>query len=116
VILKSRTKPDRGDLRGAISRVEPSMVDESELKATLEEQLVLAAINRSKYVWRPAEAISQETGISVARVKGILERTVAGVIAGDTNGLGQQLYTTREHLSKTSADFTRQFFLVQESS
>lgn len=117
VILRSVTKPERGEYYGSVSSSDVSRVDESELKGVLEEQLVLAAINRSRFVWRPAEAISRETGLTVDRVRSILENTSAAeVISGDVNSQGLLLYTTHEHLSRASGDFMNQYFRTQESS
>lgn len=75
VIFQSLSRPERGEYRGYISASDPSRVDEAELAEILEEQLVLAAINRSRYVWRPAEAIANETSLAVERVRTILENS-----------------------------------------
>lgn len=117
VIFRSKTKPQRGEYRASISQQDPNRVDDADLKRALEEQLVLASINRSRYIWRPAEAISDEIGLPIDRVLHILENTTAAdVISGTTNGKGQQLYTTRDHLSKASGDFMKQYYSTEESS
>lgn len=117
VVFRSVTQPDRGDYRGgSISAADPAKVSEAELKSTLEEQLVTEAINRSRYIWRPAEAISRETGIPVERVRHILENTASDVLGGSRNQQGLWLYTTREHLANTASSTMRQFFDVEESS
>ena len=110
------SKPERGDYGGGfISKSDPSRVSESELKRTLEEQLVLAAINRSRYVWRPAEAISRDTTIPPDKVRTILDKA-DDVVSGPRNEQGLVLYTTREHLSQTTSPTMREFFEVKESS
>jgi len=117
VVFRSLTNPERGEYRADISQPDPAHAPEPELKDSLEEQLVLAAINRSRYVWRPAEAICRDTGLSADRVRSILENTTAAeVISGDENSQGLLLYTTEEHLSKASGDFMKQYYKTQESS
>jgi len=117
VVFRSITKPDRGEYRADISHADPLHADEAELKSALEEQLVLAAINRSRYIWRPAEAIARDTRLTLDRVLFILENTIeAEVISGDENSQGLLLYTTQEHLSKASGDFMKQYYRTQESS
>lgn len=65
-----------------------------------DEQRVVAAINKSRYIWRPAEAISKEVGLPVDRVRTILETTsIAEIVESPAkNAQGYTLYTTREHL------------------
>jgi hypothetical protein len=116
VIFRSISQPDRGEYRASISKQDPANATDAELARALEEQLVLAAIDRSRYIWRPAEAIATETGLAVERVRSILENSLADVIAGDRNDQGRWLYTTREHLAKTAGDVMTRFYLVQESS
>lgn len=116
VVFRSITNPARGEYHASISQPDPAAVDDRELKDALEEQLVLAAINRSRYIWRPAEAISRETGLPLDRVRFILENTAADVISGDLNRQEFLLYTTQEHLSKASGDFMRQYYSTEESS
>ena len=116
VVFRSVANPDRGDYGGgSISKSDPSRVSEAELRRILEERLVLAAINRSRYVWRPAEAISHDTGIPIDRVLEVLDNA-DGVVSGPRNQQGLWLYTTREHLSKTTSPAMREFFEVRESS
>ena len=116
VIFQSISRPDRGEYRASISGPDPAGVADAELHQALEEQLVLAAINRSRYVWRPAEAIAKETGLTDERVRYILEFIANDVIAGDQNKDGLWLYTTRDHLSKTAGDVMKQFYKVVETS
>lgn len=116
VVFRSVTNPDKGDVAGAsISKQDPADVSEAELKRALEEQLVLAAINRSRYVWRPAEAISEDTKIPLDRVQSILD-TASNVVGGSRNQRGLWLYTTRDHLTKTASAAMKQFFEMEESS
>ena len=114
VIFRSVSDPSR-EYRGSISASDPASANDHELKEVLEEQLVIAAINRSRYVWRPAEAISRDTGLPTDRVRDILENKADDVIAGEQNGEGFWLYTTRDHLSKTSGDVMKHY-QVEESS
>jgi hypothetical protein len=117
VVFRSLTKPERGEYRADIAQPNPQQVGEAELRNALEEQLVLAALNRSRYIWRPAEAIARDTGLPLDRVRFILENTTeAEVISGDENSQGLLLYTTQEHLSKASGDFMKQYYRTQESS
>ena len=115
VTFRALTGDDRSDYRGSISKKDPESVSENELKRVLEEQLVLAAINRSKYVWRPAEAISRDLGLSLERVQQILEDS-STVVEGSRNPQGLCLYSTRDHLTKTASSAMNQFFEMEESS
>ena len=114
VVLRSVKDPTR-EYPGSMSEADPDQVPDAELRKVLEEQLILAAINRSRYIWRPAEAIAKETNISPERVKAALEE-LPSIIEGDTNPQGLQLYTTREHLSRASGDVMTEFFDVRRSS
>ena len=116
VIFRSVSHPERGEYRAWLSAQDPSAAGDAELQQALEEQLVLAAIDRSRYIWRPAEAIANDTGLDAERVRFILENVAGDVIAGGRNGQGHWLYTTRAHLSTTAGDVMKRFYDVQESS
>lgn len=116
VVFRSISRPDRGEFRTSISVPEPNDATDSELRQALDEQLILAAINRSRFVWRPAEAIARETGLDTERVRAVLENTAPDVIAGDRNSQGLWLYTTGEHLARTTGDVMKRFYEVEESS
>lgn len=116
VIFQSLSRPQRGEFSASISQSDPARVDDEDLRQALNEQLVLAAINRSHYVWRPAEAIARETGLDVKRVRSILENSSDDVIEGDRNREGLLLYTTEQHLSKTAGDVMQRIYRVEESS
>jgi hypothetical protein len=116
VIFQSISRPERGEFRTSISESDPVRVDDEELIQALDEQLVLAAINRSRYIWRPAEAIARETGLDLDRVRFILDTTDDDVIEGERNGQGLLLYTTGQHLSKTAGDVMQRIYRVEESS
>lgn len=116
VVFRSLTSPMRGDYRAWLSVPEPSAATEDELKAALNEQLILAAIDRSRYIWRPAEAIARDTGLETNYVRHVLESTATDVIVGGTNAQGYRLYTTGEHLAKTTGDVMKRFYDVQETS
>ena len=116
VIFRSASHPERGEYRASISVSNAANATEEELKSVLDEQLVIGAINRSRYIWRPAEAIAAETGLEIDRVRDILENTADDVIAGDNNQQGLLLYTTGEHLANTSGDVLKKVYDVEESS
>src|SRR5689334_14334744 len=48
VIFRSMSNPDRGEYRASISAADPANATDNELTQALEEQLTLAAINRSR--------------------------------------------------------------------
>lgn len=88
----------------------------SQLRDALDEQLVLAAIEDSKYTWRTAEAISTETGIPLEKVRRILETTAADVIvAPRPNKQGYVLYSTRDHYQNTTSFFKRYIDTLESS-
>ncbi len=115
VVFKAVDDPSR-QYRGTISAEDPEAVSEDELKEALEEQLVIAAIERSRYIWRPAEAISTDTAIPLDRVRRLLETTSADVIVGpQPNKEGFTLYSTREHYQRNTS-FVRRYIDTIESS
>ena len=102
--------------RGSISAEDPGSVPVDELRSALNEQLVIAAIEKSPYVWRPAEAISDNTGIPLDEVRRILETTSADVIvAPEPNKQGFALYSTRGHYQKNTS-FVKRYMDALESS
>ncbi len=107
--------PDGSEYRVWISSPDPQQAAEAELKEALDEQRVVASINESRYVWRPAEAISKDVNLEVERVREILHDSTE-VISSGLNQQGLLLYTTGEHLSRTSGDVMQQVFEVEESS
>jgi hypothetical protein len=68
---------------------------------------VLAAINDSIYIWRPAEKLSKETGLPVKQVREILETNPSVVRSPNRNRQGLILYSTREHLVHLSSASVR---------
>jgi hypothetical protein len=116
VIFRSLTNPARGEYRASISASDPANATDVELKQALEEQLILAAIDRSRYIWRPAEAIARDTGLETERVRQYLENAAPDIIVGDRNAQGLWLYTTGEHLAKSTGDVMKRFYEVEESS
>jgi hypothetical protein len=82
-----------------------------------DEQRVLDAINESRYIWRPAEAISKETGLPLRRVRDILKKTRAAQVlqAARKNRQGFVLYTTAEHLMHSSG-LIKRYLRTLESS
>lgn len=104
------------EYRGTISAEDPSKVPDDELRGALDEQLVIATIENSRYIWRPAEAISKETGIPLDEVRRILETTSADVIvAPEPNKQGFTLYSTRGHYQKNTS-FAKRYIDTLESS
>lgn len=114
VVFKPVGLPE--EYRGVISAEDPSAVPVEELQNALQEPLVVASIERSRYTWRPAEAISKDTGIPLDRVRRILETASADIIvAPEPNKQGYTLYSTRAHYQKTTA-FLERYFDTLESS
>ena len=50
------------------------------------------------------------------RVRGYLENAAPDVIVGDRNAQGFWLYTTGEHLAKSTGDVMKRFYEVEETS
>ena len=82
-----------------------------------DEERVIAAIDGSRYIWRPAEAISKQTGLSIRRVRKILATTSTAMIlqAARKNRQGYTLYTTLDHLMHSSGVMQR-YLGTRESS
>ncbi len=120
VIFRSVSKPEQGDYRyrGTMSQSDPNAVDVDELKRVLEEVLTIAAIDRSRFTWRTAEGIAQETGVALDRVRQILETTAeADVMQFDQlNPQGHVLFTTRDHFVKTTGDVSKRYSDVERST
>ncbi|MBY0495697.1 MAG: hypothetical protein K2Y23_15925 [Cyanobacteria bacterium] len=114
------SNPQQGDYRyrGTMSQSDPNAVDLEELKRVLEEVLTIAAIDRSRFTWRTAEGIAEETGIAVDRVRQILETTSeADVMQSDeANPQGHELFTTRDHFVKTTGDVSKRYADVERST
>ena len=73
-------------------------MSDADLRRLLESALTIAAIERSKYVWRTAEGIAKDTGIALTRVRECLEGAGDDVLESDeTDPLGRALYTTQDH-------------------
>lgn len=87
-------------------------------KRVLEEVLTIAAIDRSRFTWRTAEGIAEETGIPIDRVRVILETTSeADVMQSDeANPHGHELFTTRDHFVKTTGDAGKRYADVERST
>jgi hypothetical protein len=104
--------------RRTMSQSDPNAVDLEELKRVLEEVLTIAAIDRSRFTWRTAEGIAEETGIPVARVRQILDTTSeADVMQSDkANPQGYELFTTRDHFVKTTGDVSKRYAGVERST
>jgi len=120
VILRSVSNPEQGDYRyrGTMSQSDPNDAALEELKDVLEEVLTIASIDRSRFTWRTAEGIAEETGISVDRVRQILETTSeADVMQSDeANPQGHALFTTRDHFVKTTGDVSKRYAGVERST
>jgi hypothetical protein len=74
-----------------------------------DKERVIAAINGSRYIWRPAEAISKQTGLSIRRARKSLATTSAAMILQTPrkNLQGYALYTTLDHLMHSSGVMQR---------
>ncbi|MDO8680676.1 MAG: hypothetical protein Q7R30_19335 [Acidobacteriota bacterium] len=120
VILRSVSNPQQGDYRyrGTMSKSDPNALDEKALKRVLEEVLTIAAIDRSRFTWRTAEGIAEETGIPIDHVRVILETTSeADVMQSDeANPQGHELFTTRDHFVKTTGDVGKRYADVERST
>jgi len=120
VIFRSVSKPEQGDYRyrGTMSQSDPNGVHVEELKRVLEEVLTIAAIDRSRFTWRTAEAIAKETGIALDRVQHILATTSeADVIQSDVlNPQGHVLFTTQDHFVKTTGDVSKRYSDLERST
>jgi hypothetical protein len=101
-----------------MSQFDPNSVEVDELKRVLEEVITVAAIDRSRFTWRTAEGIAEETGITVDRVRQILETTSeADVFQSDElNPQGHLLFTTRDHFVKTTGDVSNRYSGVERST
>ena len=73
-----------GEFGSLVHAPDPAGLSEEELRASLDQELerrIIAAINKSRYTWRPAEAIgTKETSIPADHVRRILETTTAADI------------------------------------
>jgi hypothetical protein len=120
VILRSVSNPQQGDYRyrGTMSQSDPNAVELEELRRVLEEVLTIAAIDRSRFTWRTAEGIAEETGIHLDRVRQILDTTSeADVMQSDeANPQGHELFTTRDHFVKTTGDVSKRYADVERST
>lgn len=120
VVFRSISNPQFGDFRyrGSLSKPDPQAVQLLELRQVLEEVLVIAAIDRSRFTWRTAEGIQKETGIPLARVREVLQTTSAADVmhSAVTNPQGRELYTTRDHFVKTTGDVSKRYSEVEPST
>jgi hypothetical protein len=120
VIFRSISRPEQGDYtyRGTMSQADPNAVELDELRQGLEDVLTIAAIDRSRFTWRTAEAISRDTGIDLSRVRTILDRTTEADVmqAERPNPQGHLLYTTRDHFLKTTGDVSKWYRDVETST
>ena len=96
-----RSLSNQKEYRNHVSARAPEAASQDALVQALEEALVIDAIESSRYVWRPAEAISRDTGIPLERVRRILNTTSRDVItAPQPNAQGFTLYSTRDHYQR----------------
>ncbi len=119
VVFRSLSDPERGDYgyRGTVLGSDPGAIPEDQLKLALEEALIVAAIDRSRFTWRTASGIAEETHIPVARVQDVLETTnQADVIASYESRPGEPLFSTRDHFVKTTGDVSKRYTDVESST
>ena len=103
--------------RNHVTADSPDTATTDALKDALDEALVIDAIEGSKYTWRPAEAISRDTGIDIDRVRRILQITSRDVIVAPLpNKQGFTLYSTREHYQRREPFLNRFIDNVSSSS
>ena len=118
-IFRSVSKPERGEYRyrGTMSHADPNAVDESDLKDALEEVLTVAAMDRSRWVWRTAKGISDETKIPLGRVQAILDTTRQTDIlqSEEPNTKGEALFTTQDHFVRTASDSNKKYRDIEVS-
>lgn len=101
--LRSVTNPERGELRTNEPWIKLSSMTDEDLKRLLEGALTVAAIDRSRFVWRTAENIAKETGIALLRVREYLETAGDAEIleSEKTDAKGRVLYTTQDHFVRS---------------
>jgi hypothetical protein len=120
LIFRSVSKPERGEYRyrGTLSDADPNAVDESDLRDALEEVLTVAAMDRSRWVWRTAKGISDETTIPIGRVQAILDTTTQTDIlqSEEPNPKGEALFTTQDHFVRTASDSNKKYRGVEVSA
>ncbi|AZN35544.1 hypothetical protein [Iodobacter ciconiae] len=64
---------------------------------------MISAIASSKYRWRTARGISKDSGLVIAQVLDVLDKSDAFIRARKGNARGELLYTTKErYKSETS--------------
>ena len=66
------------------------------------KNLILVALENSKFKWRTARGISKETELSVHKVQEFLENSPAILRSKKPNKSGKPLYTTRERYKKST--------------
>ncbi len=82
VVFRSLSDPERGDYgyRGTVLGSDPGAIPEDQLKLALEEALIVAAIDRSRFTWRTAAGIAKETKILIARVQATRARPLGQTV------------------------------------
>lgn len=66
------------------------------------EQQIVGALEDSRYEWRSIEGISNQTGLSQAQVRRILEQMGNAIVRSSVpDDEGRSLYTTRQHYRAT---------------
>lgn len=118
VRFRSRTSPQWGEFHGTLSSADLNKVSADDLKRALEEALTVAAIDRSRFVWRTAEGIARETRIPVDQVRDILLSTSEADIiqSARKNQQGHVLYTTRDHLVRTTGEVRHLYNGVEQTT
>jgi hypothetical protein len=101
--FRSVTRPERGEFRTSTPWARLTALTDQDLGRLLESALTVAAIDRSRFVWRTAEGIADETGIALPRVRECLEtaRDADVLESEETDTHGRNLYTTQAHLVRS---------------
>ena len=73
-------------------------------------KIIISALENSQFKWRTLVGISQETGIPVSEVEGIMSANGNLIVKSSTRSIhGEELYTSRERFKKTASPLTKIF-------
>ncbi|MBI4888380.1 MAG: hypothetical protein HY824_14895, partial [Acidobacteria bacterium] len=114
-VVFRRTDSPAKEYRAHVSASGPDSITVPALIDALDEALVRQAIEGSRYIYRPAEAIARDTGIPLEKVRRILETSDDFIEGPRPNAQGYTLYSTRDHYRK-HAGFVQRYLDTLESS
>ncbi|PMU11716.1 MULTISPECIES: hypothetical protein [unclassified Pseudomonas] len=73
-----------------------------------ETQMVISALNETKYKWRTISGISRETGVSGEKIEEIITNNSDQIVQSSAlTPKGEALYTTREKHHKETSTWSR---------